>query len=405
MRFSHIRSADTWIYCLLLTTPFAMALSRNIATPILAAVSAYFFFLLIRSYQSAGTLPLQRFNGVRPAFFTVIVLIAFMFASLSWSPIPARGAAASFHFLGNVMMLLVGIAGILGIAKTSQLSRRLPCFSLAIGAIFITAELHLEAPVRSLLGASTENFRFNRSAVALVIFLPFALHALSNWRDRIWLGSVTTALVAVAVFSSESESAKLALIVATISLVATLVLSKYALPVFSWLTVASLLLTPLLTYNVINFIPSFISETISYGTLGIRADMWAEFTKLIWLKPFWGHGMEASYVARDTYKDIVIHDNLLGWAHPHNFAVQVWYELGAIGVALFAALIIMFFRSLKQLPNSAAAPVLATTSAVWIVSLVSHGAWQAWWWSLIGILTLLWVWRISCDRSQASGQQ
>jgi len=96
-------------------------------------------------------------------------------------------------------------------------------------------------------------------------------------------------------------------------------------------------------------------------------------------------------MAADDYAHTGIPKLFLQWGHPHNFAMQVWYELGGVGVALFAVLIVLFFRTLKFVPAPALPAVLSTISAVWTVFLVSHGAWQAWWWCLIGLLSLVWL--------------
>jgi O-antigen ligase len=65
--------------------------------------------------------------------------------------------------------------------------------------------------------------------------------------------------------------------------------------------------------------------------------------------------------------------------HPHNAALQVWVELGAIGAALAIAVVVLLLRRIAKLPGEMLAVSLALLSAVAAVSLVGHGAWQAWW--------------------------
>lgn len=379
------------LFILLNLTPLAMILSRNIATPILAIGAVFVFGLLWREGLRPGSLLQERGPATRAAGVIGACLIGLMALSLVWSPVPERGGETTLHLAGNAIMLAIAAVGVWKGFKRNRSTAAFPCFLLLVTGVLILIELRFGSPVRSLLGGTTEAFRMNRGAVALVLFLPLALYYLPATAPARGFAILTIGVSAIAVFLSESESAKLSFVVLPIAYLLARVLGRYAIAVFGFGVLASLALAPLLAFNLNNLIPDFLSENISYGTLGIRADMWAEFANLIWFKPILGHGMEASHVARDTYGHLLANDRVLGFGHAHNFAVQVWYELGLVGVLLFSALIILFFRSLNSLPARAVPPVLATVSAIWTVSLVSHGAWQAWWWSLMGIITLLWL--------------
>lgn len=379
------------LFILLVLTPLTMILSRNIATPILVIGTAFVFGLLWRDGFRPGSVLKERGPATRAAGLIALCLIGLMALSLFWSPVPGRGGEATLHMAGNAIMLAIAAVGIRCCLQRVSLIAALPCLLLLVTGVLILIELRFGSPVRSALGGTTEAFRMNRGAVALVLFLPLALYFLPATTPARGFSILTVGVAGIAVFLSESESAKLSFVVSPIAYLLARVLGRYAIAVFGIGVLATLLLTPLLAFNLNNLIPDFLSERISYGTLGIRADMWAEFAKLIWFKPLLGHGMEASHVARDVYGHLVANDHVLGFGHAHNFGVQVWYELGLVGVLLFSTLIILFFRSLNSLPARAVPPVLATISAIWTVSLVSHGAWQAWWWSLMGIIALLWL--------------
>ncbi len=90
---------------------------------------------------------------------------------------------------------------------------------------------------------------------------------------------------------------------------------------------------------------------------------------------------------------------LLDYGHPHNFAIQVWFELGLVGVLLTAALIALAFRAIARIPEPIRAAALATAVAIWTVAFVSHGAWQAWWWCLVGLVALTITWAAMARRA------
>ena len=62
--------------------------------------------------------------------------------------------------------------------------------------------------------------------------------------------------------------------------------------------------------------------------------------------------------------------------HPHNMALQIWLETGAVGAVLAS---IALFRIVMRLGRSARPAGLAAAAAAMSVGLVSFGAWQAWW--------------------------
>lgn len=63
--------------------------------------------------------------------------------------------------------------------------------------------------------------------------------------------------------------------------------------------------------------------------------------------------------------------------HPHNAALQVWLELGAIGAAIGAALAWLLGIAAARAPSPAAATGVLASGAV--TAMLSFGAWQAWW--------------------------
>jgi O-antigen ligase len=63
--------------------------------------------------------------------------------------------------------------------------------------------------------------------------------------------------------------------------------------------------------------------------------------------------------------------------HPHNAALQVWLELGAVGAALAAALAwLLGVAAARATCPAAAAGALASGA---VTAMLSFGAWQAWW--------------------------
>ncbi len=113
-------------------------------------------------------------------------------------------------------------------------------------------------------------------------------------------------------------------------------------------------------------------------------------------RPLHGWGMEASRAipgGRDappaaTLDHLGVTDpSLRGWfamprvqvlpLHPHNGALQVWLELGAIGALLAAALAWALGVAAARAPCPPAACGALVSATV--TAMLSFGAWQAWW--------------------------
>ncbi|CTQ75446.1 O-antigen ligase family protein [Roseibium alexandrii] len=377
-------------------TPFLMVLSRNIATPIFVFVA-----VLLLLFAAIDRSPKAVFQSVidtarSPAALLFGVLVVFMGLSVGWSTSVERALETTVHFAGNLALFGLCVAA-LAVSASARLIRSI-LFPLAIigTALFLVSEVILGTPVRALVGASPEVFRMNRAAVALVLMLPFVLYALPQAKKVLGLRLAAVLTVGGAAFMSDSETAKLAFIATILLLPVFVLLKDKGIWFLGLLTLGTFILMPVISPHVMSLIPDVLASRLPYGSVGIRADIWTAFSSLIKNHFFLGHGVDASYMAAVDYKDLDVAAPFLGWGHPHNFAIQVWYELGVIGVVLFAALIFLFFRSLRAVPLDLLPAVLSTVAAVWTVALVSHGAWQAWWWCLVGLVSVLWLIELKC---------
>lgn len=97
---------------------------------------------------------------------------------------------------------------------------------------------------------------------------------------------------------------------------------------------------------------------------------------------FWfGHGLDASRTApqllpvRDGYSVAAIP------LHPHSASMQVWFETGAVGAVLAAAVLLTGGWALSRLVvnRAHAAAAAATMAAAGVIANLSYGIWQEWW--------------------------
>lgn len=386
----------------LLATPFATGLSRNIAFPMLILATALLLAAFVRKsgWHAARRSVSKRALGgmLQPsAALLAVATLAFALASLGWSPVPERGFGA---------VAQTSVAAVAAYVCCLFLARNIDFhswpiwalpISLAATCLLILLELTFNSPVRSALGASIETFRLNRSAVALALLLPLMFLDVGS-RTRLVAAVLVAALIVWTVFQSDSESAKLAIIVIVAVALLSLVLEARVLVLtIGTVAIASHILAPaiaILLYRMITpeAVASLSSIFTTHTAHFIRLEIWWAYAQEILNAPLFGKGLQASFWARDIYEgENPVMLRGLSYGHPHNASIQTWYELGLAGVMLTAGLLILLLRQVLRMDESAMRATAVIIAVVWSVAYVSHGAWQGWWWALVGIVAILLV--------------
>ena len=107
----------------------------------------------------------------------------------------------------------------------------------------------------------------------------------------------------------------------------------------------------------------------------------------------WGTGMGSSDAVSETPFAKAMPPDLsvgLRQTHAHDAFLNVLMELGLPGLIGMGLVAFGVLRSAARMPKSAYAPAMALLAQVVIVDLISHGAWQAWWFTaiMLGVLAL-----------------
>lgn len=373
---------------LLLTTPFLMIGSREIPATMLVAVTVVLAASAYASGHAGAVLRDLRMAAATPGGGAPLALVVLTALSIAWSPTPVRGATHALHFGGSLILAMIAIAVVrrmdLGI------SPRVLAGALGAAALVTAVDLASGSALRAALSLATEDFRLNRVAVAIALFLPLATALLAAERRFLMLAT-SWALGIAAISLSISHSAKFGMLVGILVLVPALVAPRIVHRVVSFAVVAVLLAMPLLAPIANALVPARVHDAVGYGSLTIRGEIWNETAPFVWQRPILGWGIEASNALprlpeaaglSDTQRD------LLAWGHPHNAPLQIWLELGLVGALLAALALAVGMSVLARLPKPLLPFATASAASTFAVACVSHGAWQAWWWGLLGLLAI-----------------
>ena len=262
-----------------------------------------------------------------------------------------------------------------------------------LSSLFLLEELYsnyaLYRAVRGLdASASIHLYVFNRAAVVLAVLVWPVTLTLSRLIGR-WPALLLPLAVAGLILRTESQSALVGMltgmVVCGLGLGLPVRLVRRGLAVGMVLGALS---APWIAHGLHVWQPSALANWHS-ASGGERMEIWDAVSGRILEKPWFGWGLEAIRFMPDLIADNAVYmhgrPNTL---HPHNGPLQVWVELGVVGVVAALGIVLLLLRRIARLPDRPQAMALATFATVAIMASISHGLWQSWWLGLIGVATI-----------------
>lgn len=361
--------------------PLAMVPSSK-SSPLLLGIAAALAFA---ACAAAGSL---RLAGIRAAIalaspfgITALLLLGLMVAGIPFAHAPATSAEQFAQFAA-----VIGIGAVLALLFPEIAPRRRAILFTAgalLSAALIYVDLKTGLWLRTITGGRVQTYSYNRGLVTLVV-LVWPLLALILASRKLWLIPPLAVLVPLAVLTGDSGAAVVALAAGIVVLpIAAL------LPRLSWsLGLGGLLIVlaaqPWIGSLMRRMLGQGFHERFAEAHSDDRVNIWLSFEAAARAKWLTGSGFGASLNMQNAPVAALVPPDrvtLLGASHPHNGFLQVWVELGLIGASLAAVLIALLFRAVAGMRPGLQPFALTCIAVCAVVTLVSHGAWQAWWWA------------------------
>ena len=339
----------------------------------------------------------------------ILALFTFLFwATLTsfWSPYPPKG-------LSNPVKLIIGVSTFLGaVTALRRAGQAAPNTAikliLALGA-FAVFILFLDAvtgyrlsflidPVNvgedptSRLGDAEMNVGHGITVLNLLLPSVFTL-ALWTHKKGHWLCLVLFILLVLAALAGKLMVGVLAL---AFSSLVMLLAYKYGVSIIRGLTLLAIGLVGFapLWGSLLGLLSQSIRDSLPFSWEH-RVVTWSYVAEKTREAPLFGHGFDTARTIQDTFSARG-HDGIaIVSLHPHNAGLHIWLETGAIG-ALFAVITLWFLgKSAERFSAGGTARRVAlagTFSAAILISSVSYGVWQDWWWASLAVTTGLLHW-------------
>ncbi|MEP6342316.1 MAG: O-antigen ligase family protein [Maricaulaceae bacterium] len=364
-------------------------------TPALAHAGGLGMAPLAAIIGGVGWLTVTPLKGYRPATWMICLLVFLLWAGLTslWSPYTQE------FLLSNPFKLIIGVCLFVGTIKAIAAANNhrprflrtlfwiinlLMCGLIIIdslsgyGLTFLVDPIRADQDVNRRLASAEMNL--GHSVTILLLFLGVMATSLIQQVKYGWmLATLYFGLLMVV-----SYLAGLAVgLLCTILIFITLIASKFA-PVLTLKVAIFAAFSSILFAPIIQWLLPFLPVEKLPLSWEHRVAMWDYTANRIWEAPIWGHGFDAVRTFDDTMKLGLADEWPIVSLHPHNAGLHIWVETGVIGAVLASLTIFILGRravEIAQRSNDFAMACSSFTIAVTIISVVTYGVWQHWWWA------------------------
>jgi O-antigen ligase len=311
--------------------------------------------------------------------------------TLAWTPQPDAIDVARVALMPLMGLLLMAVVRDLPQDNVDKLARLMMYAGLAMLAMLALEVFSGGAIYRFVIpdppyiapGQTPPVVEAAARGTAVIAPLTFVYAYLIGLRCRWVFAAAFVAAVIIVCKSSTMDAAWVAIAAGSIALAATLAAPRLAMAGFFVGLIAYALLAPVISTHLLTLDGvTDLGDRAWTGTYS-RIGIWQEAARLIAERPILGHGFDATRAL--SAQSALIPGT--SWPalplHTHNGILQIWLELGGVGIAITVAFMAAAARTLWPLTSNRlhTALVLATLASTAVITLVSFGIWQHWWWA------------------------
>ena len=338
--------------------------------------------------------------------FSISILIIFI--SYYWSINPERTS----EVIGPISGIIIAIFIVLNITQNNKILNieNLIGIPLIITSLCIFSDMILNTEIRSNLAMlagdapTSRSANFGRGIIILLMIMPFSVAMYLN-KGKILLALGIVILVSAIVILGPNHSAKIALFITILSSIIIYFLGPRSFLYFGIISIIFILFLPIISSKILPPIGSIEKnnyynvpwqKTAIGGSIIHRLLVWEYVANEIYKKPLLGYGTGTSRLIGQNIILNVPNTNqeIKGGIplHPHNNFLEIWLELGLLGIIIINILwmkIIKYGIQMRQDSYIIGTGVCSSIVTIFIISNLSFGVFQAWWMSSIALIFLI----------------
>ena len=338
--------------------------------------------------------------------FSISILIIFI--SYFWSINSER----TYEVIGPISGIIIAIFIALNITPNNKILNieNLIGIPLIITSICIFLDMILNTEIRSNLAMlagdepTSRSANFGRGIIILLMIMPFSVAMYLN-KGKILLALGIFILVSTIVILGPNHSAKIALFITILSSIIIYFLGPRSFLYFGIISIIFILFLPIISSKILPPIGSIEKnnyynvpwqKTAIGGSIIHRLLVWEYVANEIYKKPLLGYGTGTSRLIGQNIILNVPNTNqeIKGGIplHPHNNFLEIWLELGLLGIIIINILwmkIIKYGIQMRKDSYIIGTGVCSSIVTIFIISNLSFGVFQAWWMSSIALIFLI----------------
>ena len=342
--------------------------------------------------------------------FSISILIIFI--SYYWSINPERTS----EVIGPISGIIIAIFIVLNITKNNKILNieNLIGIPLIITSLCIFLDMILNTEIRSNLAMlagdapTSKSANFGRGIIILLMIMPFSVAMYIN-KGKILLALGVVILVSAIVILGPNHSAKIALFITILSSIIIYFLGPRSFLYFGIISIIFILFLPIISSKILPPIGS-IEKSVYYrglnnvpwqktaigGSIIHRLLVWEYVANEIYKRPLLGYGTGTSrLIGQNIILNVPNTNQVIKGGiplHPHNNFLEIWLELGLLGIIIISILwmkIIKYGIQMRQDSYIIGTGVCSSIVTIFIISNLSFGVFQAWWMSSIALIFLI----------------
>ncbi|ARN85206.1 O-antigen ligase family protein [Candidatus Nucleicultrix amoebiphila] len=320
----------------------------------------------------------------------LLILGAYTLISALWSPWPKNVFESSLHLLPLLFAVCI-------ITDSTQ-SLRLSYNSLMVGLITLmlisVIDILSHGMITKIFTTYTVDKPWHNSNITPTITVIFCFFwPLFSWGvtlQKKYLSLLLGFFVFLIPWLTPHYAGRSALILGFIVFCIVWFFRRFAVICLGVVLMFYIIIAPFLSSTILQ--PQRWEKfLIDFRASGLhRLYIWEYVSSLISQRPLLGFGLSSSkLIPAGTNNPMGISSLPL---HPHNGALQVWLELGAIGVIIFLVFLFIILKNITCIKSKIhQASAAAGLTTVFVFFSVSYGLWQSWWIATMGLTAFLFI--------------
>jgi O-antigen ligase len=381
-KINHLLARNkTWalFFIIVLLAPLS-AFARNgmALMPFVLAAIIYF------RYGFSGLFDFDKF-----IFIPTFLLFAWGLSSAIWSDFPDLSKAPALALTAFTGAVVALAPKKMSDGDIKQYARAI-CYLGIASAIVFSFQFAFDFPVLHLVAQSYSGGtgHGNITPIVLLIF-PIGVAMFLERRNKI-PGFMFVGIMLIVVTVGPMFAAAVAVYVASILFISSYYFPKSTIAVFFSILISYFIFSPILHKDFVTIEYANRLPITLHGSWIHRLGIWTFAAEAAVEHPILGVGLRGS---RHLGQGQVIEgtDLPLMTLHPHNAALQVWLELGLVGVFLVIAICLGMARLLWRMRHERLLLAMSCASfgTFAMISLLSFGIWQTWWHGTIWVTAFI----------------